>query len=65
MKTTTVTIRNQQFSTDFINTLFTDKVHSNIEQYKSDPNCFADLWAKDSDMTENEQIAFIYAINFA
>jgi len=64
MKKVTVTIRNQEFHPDFLCTLFTEKVCGNVEEYKKDPNCWADLWAKDSDMTESEQLAFIYAINF-
>lgn len=64
MKMKNVKIRNQEFHKDFLATLFTTKVCNNVEEYRKDPNCWADLWAKDSEMTESEQIAFIYAINF-
>ena len=64
MKTQIVKIRNQEFHKDFLTTLFTEKVCNNVAEYRKDPNCWADLWAKHSDMNNNEQIAFIYAINF-
>ncbi len=40
------------------------RVDKEVVEYRKNPNCWADLWAKDSSMTEEEQILFIYRINF-
>lgn len=64
MKKQTVLIRNAHHSVEKLNASVSARVDSEIAEYKKDPNCFADLWAKDSNMTEEEQILFIYRINF-
>ncbi len=55
-----IQIRNQLYSRYQLEQFITDKVREEVKEYQRDPNCYPDLWAADSNMTENEQIAFIY-----
>ncbi len=60
-----IKIRNVDYATWQLDSYITKEVLEEVEKYKLDPNCWADLWVSDPSitLTEREKIAFIYIIN--
>jgi len=55
-----IQIRNQWFSERQILSHNNSTVQAELYVYRLFKNCWPDLWAKDSELSEMEQICFIY-----
>ena len=62
-KNNKILIRNAWWTPDFLDAQPVSKrLQAEIDAYRKDPNCTANLWISKEDFTETEKAIFIYTV---